>query len=575
MRDAVNFTALWIPCFLLAKRFWFICDDAFITFQFSKNLALGNGVRFNPGEHIPVEGYSNFLWMLVGAVIETFRLNIELWPCVVSVACGTILLWLVYRTLRDRLDVDPALAGLAVLIVGLYPPFAVYMTSGMETMAFALLLFVTFERFVLRRGGIEPIAAGLAALGLSLIRVEGIGWALTIIVLAVLSRKLAKENVTKSILWSVAILVLGFVTYWSWRYSYYGLPLPNTVYAKSGMSTSFLGRGINYVIVMLLTELTPLLAIPATAAIFRSRRLPIGLAIAAMALGVYVYAVLVGGDFMAMGRLLAPGWPFAALLFGWMMQDLSRSRRLTRGRWMAIGVGVVIVVMGLLPAFDIHIAGEELRRTFHFRLNQPASAYRSEYKQWTYQKDNAMRWAVTGRALKRWAEPDASVVRGAIGALGYYSDLFIYDLHGLLSREATIQAHQEAKRASPGHDRAVTPDFFLGHEPAIMIPRVVDGLPGRDRSLPEGQSRRLFVDVLRRQWVEPLRNFGWQNRYVVDFRPVPDWEYGGPGQYLVFWRRIEGDATREWAALKTRLEDYEAGRDVYRSTVDDGYPHPR
>jgi hypothetical protein len=397
---------------------------------------------------------------------------------------------------------------------------------------------------------------------------------LVVILLAVVSRKLAKENITKSVLWSVLIVAIGFVIYWSWRYSYYGLPLPNTVYAKSGMSASFLARGMHYVIVSLLTELTPFLAIPATVSIFRGRRLPIGLAIAAMASGVYVYAVLVGGDFMAMGRLLAPGWPFAALLFGWMLQDLSRSRRLARGQWTAIAVGAVIVVIGLLPAFDIHIVGEGVRRAFHFRLNQPVSAYRSEYKQWTYQKDNAKRWAVTGRALKRWAEPNARVVRGAVGALGYYSDLFIYDLHGLLIREVAMQGHQEAKRASPGHDRAVTPDFFLEHEPEIMIPQVVDGLPGRDRSLPEGQSRKLFVEVLRRQWVQPLHNLGWQNRYVVDFRPVPDWECGGPGQYLVFWRRIEDTAAREWATLKTRLEDYEAGRDIHGSTVDDGYPRP-
>ena len=47
----------------LVWRFRFICDDAFITFRYSKNLALGNGPRFNLGDAGPVEGYSNFLWI--------------------------------------------------------------------------------------------------------------------------------------------------------------------------------------------------------------------------------------------------------------------------------------------------------------------------------------------------------------------------------------------------------------------------------------------------------------------------------------------------------------------------------
>ncbi len=41
---------------------WFLCDDAFISFRYVRNLLEGHGLVFNPGEH--VEGYSNFLWVL-------------------------------------------------------------------------------------------------------------------------------------------------------------------------------------------------------------------------------------------------------------------------------------------------------------------------------------------------------------------------------------------------------------------------------------------------------------------------------------------------------------------------------
>ena len=44
----------------------FRVDDAYITFSFSKNLATGNGPNFSHG--VRVEGYSNFLWMVLNAL---------------------------------------------------------------------------------------------------------------------------------------------------------------------------------------------------------------------------------------------------------------------------------------------------------------------------------------------------------------------------------------------------------------------------------------------------------------------------------------------------------------------------
>ena len=46
---------------------WFLCDDAFISFRYARNLLEGHGLVFNPGEY--VEGYSNFLWTLELALL--------------------------------------------------------------------------------------------------------------------------------------------------------------------------------------------------------------------------------------------------------------------------------------------------------------------------------------------------------------------------------------------------------------------------------------------------------------------------------------------------------------------------
>ena len=35
---------------LLVARFWFVCDDAWISFRYARHLAEGVGLRFNPGD---------------------------------------------------------------------------------------------------------------------------------------------------------------------------------------------------------------------------------------------------------------------------------------------------------------------------------------------------------------------------------------------------------------------------------------------------------------------------------------------------------------------------------------------
>ena len=53
------------PFLLLVWRFDYVCDDAYISFRYARNLVLGRGLRFNLGVEPPVEGYSEFLWVLL------------------------------------------------------------------------------------------------------------------------------------------------------------------------------------------------------------------------------------------------------------------------------------------------------------------------------------------------------------------------------------------------------------------------------------------------------------------------------------------------------------------------------
>jgi len=290
--------------------------------------------------------------------------------------------------------------------------------------------------------------------------------------------------------------------------------------------------------VHLLSHLTPLLLLPAAALARRAD----ALAAAALGLGFWAYAALVGGDFMAMGRFLVPGWSFAALVFAAALAG--------RGG-LALSVGGLAVILGALSGFGAHLAPHDARAAFHFRWNRPASDYRGEYDQWRYQRDNARAWRELGAAMAMRFGPEERVVAGAIGAMGYASGVFVYDQNGLVT-PAVLAAPQDpgAPLRSPGHDRQVGPEFFLPLEPEVLK-------VGLERP-PDcaGDGGAAFAARIRDRWRDPLRAI--TDGYGVDlWRPFEK----GDDRLLVWWARLPDgmDAEAADAALEARLAGVCAG----------------
>jgi hypothetical protein len=110
---------------LLAWRLWFVSDDAFISFRYARNWVEGYGLRYNLGEHVPVEGYSNFLWVVVCALGESLGWDPFFWAPLISTGCGLALLAYVYFVMVARLRLDGEVAWLATLAFEIFPPFAI------------------------------------------------------------------------------------------------------------------------------------------------------------------------------------------------------------------------------------------------------------------------------------------------------------------------------------------------------------------------------------------------------------------------------------------------------------------
>jgi len=544
------FAALWIPYALLVRHFWFVTDDAFISFRYAQNLVRGHGLRFNLGEHVPVEGYSNFLWVLVCAVFEFFRMNINLWPLLVSFACGTALLWLVFDLLRRRLEVNTAAAALATLTLACFPPFALWSTSGMETVPFALLVFATFERLALRRDRPDGIGGGVAALLLALIRLEGVAWVVVIVILAIIARRIARQRCLRPLLTCVLIVGIGYAVYYGWRYWYFGTLLPNTAYAKAEMDATRLVRGFDYVFSFGLAFISPFLILPGSLFALRRMRIAVGLPIAAMAWALPAYAVVVTGDFMAMGRFLIPGLPFSTILLAWILEELWAVGWPRRAATV-VTTGAIIAV-GLLPGWNKHVVPETIRERFRFRFNKPE--FDSEYDRWQHQIKNTAEGTKLGKALRSYVSqrqlPDEhpSYVCGGIGAVAYYSDVYIYDSNGLVTPEvASRKLDHSQKLRSPGHEKWVPAEYFLKDQPTILYATV------EENADPRGIAGACVREA--RALREDFADLQLHLRYVIDFARVPTDSASDTPRYIVTWTRITAgtDPREAWGNSDERV----------------------
>ena len=456
-----------IPFALLAWRFDFLCDDAYISFRYSRNLALGEGLRFNLHADPPVEGYSNFLWVVYLALFERVGWDVTLWSRISSAACGALLTAWLARSATRQFELDGIRAAACGLFVGTLPPIALWATGGLATMPMALATFGFWERLMGDRDRPRGWQAGLFALAAGLVRADGAVWVMLVASGAALvwltgARGSERERdrrraLRRALVGALTICALGVALHVTWRIATYGDYLPNTARLKAGFSPDRLLRGLDYVAAFLLT--IPSLAIAAVAGLLPRARGASSVWLPALVVlsGTLAYAVWVGGDFMPMGRFLFPAVPFVALLFAGALRAC--------GARAAAGLTALCVTLSLLAAADLGPLPASLRARFHFRADR--EVWESEVEMWRGMKQRAEQWALQGRALAHCTDEGESMIFGALGALGYYSGLEAYDTYGLVT-PAVVERGVSIPNSSPGHDMRVGPSFFFARHPTYL-----------------------------------------------------------------------------------------------------------
>lgn len=457
-----GFTSAIALLFLQGPGFFrFFSDDSYITFRYAQHLADGLGPNWNSDGR--VEGYTNFLWMLI--MTGPAKLGLDLVDVsrvlgVLSVVATYFIIYKIWRLWSDEVAgsgaESPLLFVTVLLTLSLAGGVAFWAFSGLETVFFmALLTGGAYLHLVEQRGSVPPWSAAVFAAA-AVTRPEGvIAAAVTgaFILVRLGGAPDRRQVLFRALSWGALFLLL-YGTYFLWRYSYYDYLLPNTFYAKVGPTSASLDRGLEYIASWGLRYLLVVM-IPAACVLFTQPRLRRDtayiLTLAAALLAVIVYE---GGDDFPHGRFLVPLLP---LLY---LAGLSGTAILLRRLPLEPALRGSLAALAM-SAGALLLLQASLHNSVPIEIERRALPAREAFGQW----------------LRLHTPPDYTIGAFAVGAIAYHSDRDVLDLLGI--NDVTI-AHADVPdfgAGIAGHEKYDVDYVFDEAQPEILIPFDVDTAP--------------------------------------------------------------------------------------------------
>ena len=208
-------------------------EDAAILMRYSRHLAAGHGIVWNVGEP-PVDGATDFLFMLLLAAVHAGGLSLEAAVRVLDLAAHALTVVVVYAGARRLFGASLPSAAVAAAFVAAGPALA-YTEACFGTPLFALTVAVAWyaaARAARDGGRREAAAFAVSALVMGLARPEGALLAVFML-LAVLFARGAEGSGRTLRVFAAVFGGLG-LAYFLWRWSYFGHPLPTPFYKKGG-----------------------------------------------------------------------------------------------------------------------------------------------------------------------------------------------------------------------------------------------------------------------------------------------------------------------------------------------------
>lgn len=423
------------------QRLW-LCDDAFISFHYARNLADGHGLVFNPGEW--VEGYTNFLWTAALGGLGAIGVDIPMAGLFGNLLAFVLAVGLTGRAvLRHAPEGSPGIPWAMIGLCGSLG-FTTFASSGLETMPAAALVVGG-----LLVSGRRPFLGGLLFVLAAMTRPDHVlFWGCMGLALAAEDALAGSGNLFKRLNWKRYLaftlpLVLVFVPYFLIRWKVYGDPFPNTYYAKSG-GEAYYAQGWIYFVVWIGRSgawlFLPLLFLSLIGRV-GSRdelRLRVFAALSVLIFGHYI--VRVGGDFMA-DRFFVSLWPVALITLEVRARWIaSRGHGGVAAALVALTVAAAVTPVSVVDRKDKrwHIAAEH---TFYPVTGLAPLVIDSHYFRWGKQLGEVFADAAY--------KPRLAI--GCVGMVGYYSHLPLVDRYGLTNRN--IARKEITHRGRPGHEK--------------------------------------------------------------------------------------------------------------------------
>jgi hypothetical protein len=426
------------------RRYFVLFDDAMISLRYAQNLALGNGLVWNPGER--VEGVTNLLWTLVLVPFHWLPLTSSQ-ICLAVQLLGIPVLWAcVWATARlaKTCRLLPETAICAVVLTAAHYNLIYFGVLGMETALLTLLLTIGLRQSAAavrdRTGWLRSGPWYALAVLCRLDAVLVVGWAILVELICVRRERLRTAG-------SASLVAAVLAGQFAWRYSYYGDWLPNTYYLKATgwPLLERIGTGLEQALWIGMAFGLPLLL--ASATLFRLRRWHVLLVGAFAAL--LAYHVEVGGDAWPLNRFVIPASPalFVVAAQGLHLFYRAFCEQRTRANSMLYRtVGTFACLAALIgPHID------------HMLLITPPQTT----------ADNQMNLRMW-RAIERVATPPARVAVIYAGVLPYYSGRTAVDFYGKCDPYiARLPAIPGVRKA--GHNKFDFAWSLRTHQPDVMV----------------------------------------------------------------------------------------------------------
>jgi hypothetical protein len=294
-----------------------LVDDAMISMQYAKNLSSGYGLTFYPNLE-PVEGYSNFLQVILMAIWHIFLPSPTAISLAVSISGATIvfvsgvillkLLQLIEASSTKELPKNRRTASIFLFACTLFfYPHVYWSLRGMETGLTVLMLLMTFYfAFVFLKSEKNLHLCGFIVFAtLSyLSRID----ALLIGGIVGVGLLYSRPDLWKKFLTAASIIIFLIAIHTMIRLYYYGDPLPNTFYLKIGGATTFerIAVGLRYFANEIGESpwLLPLIIWSGFAAKHTAKTFVLLISLTSF-WGMLVYSLYTGGDY-AEGQVFGP-----------------------------------------------------------------------------------------------------------------------------------------------------------------------------------------------------------------------------------------------------------------------------